>query len=80
MSSLVFSKTKDMELAWVDGQLDLPPAEDEDEEEEDEELGSSEEKSKKKKGNDRQLTEECHTLAGSVIIYKSFAKHGSHHS
>ncbi|BFZ11958.1 hypothetical protein BsWGS_14998 [Bradybaena similaris] len=39
-----------MELAWVDGQLDLPPAEDEDEEEEeDEELGGSEEKSKKKK-------------------------------
>ncbi|BFZ11972.1 hypothetical protein BsWGS_15011 [Bradybaena similaris] len=50
VSSLVFSKTRDMELAWVDGQLDLPPAEDEDEEEEeDEELGSSEEKSKKKK-------------------------------
>ncbi|CAG5133239.1 unnamed protein product, partial [Candidula unifasciata] len=47
VSSLVFSKTRDMELAWVDGQLDLPPAEPEDEDEEEE--GVSEEKIKKKK-------------------------------
>uniref|UniRef100_A0A0B7A7B0 Cleavage and polyadenylation specificity factor subunit 2 n=1 Tax=Arion vulgaris TaxID=1028688 RepID=A0A0B7A7B0_9EUPU len=34
VSSLTFSKTRDMELAWVDGQLDLPPVEIDDEEEE----------------------------------------------
>ncbi|CAL1527611.1 unnamed protein product, partial [Lymnaea stagnalis] len=48
VSSLMFSKARDMELAWVDGQLDIPPVEEEDEEAE-EEAEETEEGNKKKK-------------------------------
>lgn len=54
MSSLKFSRAKDMELAWVDGQIDIPevPMEEE-EEDKDGEVegdGKSEEEQQRKIG------------------------------
>ncbi|KAH9515463.1 cleavage and polyadenylation specificity factor subunit 2 [Bulinus truncatus] len=44
VSSLIFSKARDMELAWVDGQLDIPQVE-----EEEEEMEEADESNRKKK-------------------------------
>uniref|UniRef100_A0A2C9KKL9 Cleavage and polyadenylation specificity factor subunit 2 n=1 Tax=Biomphalaria glabrata TaxID=6526 RepID=A0A2C9KKL9_BIOGL len=49
VSSLELSKAKDMELAWVDGQLDVPPVEEEEEEDMEETEESSKEINKKRK-------------------------------
>ncbi|KAK0057009.1 cleavage and polyadenylation specificity factor subunit 2, partial [Biomphalaria pfeifferi] len=49
VSSLEFSKAKDMELAWVDGQLDVPPVEEEEEEDMEETEESTKESHKKRK-------------------------------